>query len=203
MRTFKCYLHTCSSLRLKSRVALVVRRSTSTPPIPLDVTSKEPLLGGYVGVRARERPCRRTLRAPNTHQRGRKRSTRELGLHHWRSPKFTAVGYPGNADRSYRPSTANAKFSKTHSAAVTTTTGILSLCSLWFSSRCLHWKYRSWSHDAHGSEARRSTPASRKCGQASTERSRSVCNMWCLSIAAGQALQPLQEGHRDSRHHSR
>ena len=88
----KCYQPICSSLRLKSRVALVVRQ-----PIPLDVTPEEPFHGGYSGVCergaesgtncARERPCRRTLRSPNTHQLG------QPGLRHVRSSKFAAVRF--------------------------------------------------------------------------------------------------------------
>ena len=53
MRTFKCYLQTFWSSRLKSRFALV-RLPTSTQLVPLNVTLEEPLHGGYAGVRVGE-----------------------------------------------------------------------------------------------------------------------------------------------------
>ena len=200
---FKCHLPTCSSLRLKSRVALVVRPSTSAQPIPLDVTLEEPLLGGYVGVRARERPCRRTLRAPNTHQRGRRRSTREPGLHHWWSPKITAVGTPATQTvrtdpalpmpNSRRPAQPRSRQQReyfrcghcgSHPDVYTGNT---------YHGLMMHMDQK------HGGQQ-----LPQECVANLRQLDRATCVICgAVSIAAGQSLQPLQEGHRDSGHHSR
>ena len=90
----KCCLPTCCSLRLKPRFAIVVRLLTSAQPA-LDATLEEPSHGGYAGVRvveaqhqgptAHESDCaRERLRTPSTHQRGRRRCTRQPELHHAR-----------------------------------------------------------------------------------------------------------------------
>ena len=105
---FTCYLPTCCSLRLKSRFALVVRRTTSTQHTGGTSSRRTRWSALARGAEpwacsARERPRGRTWRTPNTNQRGRRRSTRQPGLHHVKSLKFTVVGYSSSSACSYSP----------------------------------------------------------------------------------------------------
>ena len=98
----------------------------------------------------------RTLCAPNTHQRGRKCSTRQPGLHHAKSSKPAAVRYSGNADRSSSPATAaNAPRPQTYSDAGAPRIPLLH--SMRSRPSSLQRGLGPRPHVAHGSEARLTT----------------------------------------------
>ena len=161
---FESYLPTCCSLRLQSRVVLVVRLPTSTQPFPLDVTLEQPP-GAWARRRTRGQLCTRGTVQKNVARRTRINEAGDAA--------------PGSQDSTTRrvrnlqlPDTLAMQTTRSDPAPPPTPNSRTPAQPR--SHRSLHWKYRSWSHDAHGSEARVSAADTRKCGSASTARSGSL-----------------------------